>query len=64
MAEMENGVKLIRNKVSRQDLARIVGASRDGQPRHEGIWKERRHGAYAGTAFVIIKEQPHRLKQR
>ena len=29
MSEEENGVKLIRNKVSRQDLAKVVGASRE-----------------------------------
>ena len=57
MAEMENGQKLIRNKVSRQDLAKIVGASREMVSRVMKDLEERGMVHTQENGSVIIKEQ-------
>ena len=44
MAQEEGGQRMIRNKVSRQDLAKVVGGvARNGQPGHEGPGGTRPH---------------------
>src|SRR5204863_1316327 len=56
MAEEDNGIKIIRNKVSRQDLAKVVGASREMVSRgmkdleERGMVETQEHGS------VILKE--------
>ena len=57
MAEDLNGVKLIRNKVSRQDLAKIVGASREMVSRVMKDLEERGMVHTQENGSVIIKEQ-------
>ncbi len=57
MAEMEGDVKLIRNKVSRQDLAKIVGASREMVSRVMKDLEERGMVHTQENGSVIIKEQ-------
>ena len=57
MAEMENGQKLIRNKVSRQDLAKVVGASREMVSRVMKDLEERGMVHTQENGSVIIKEQ-------
>jgi CRP-like cAMP-binding protein len=57
MAEEENGVKIIRHKVSRQDMAKVVGASREMVSRvmkdleDKGVIETQENG------FVVIKER-------
>ncbi len=57
MAEDLNGVKLIRNKVSRQDLAKIVGASREMVSRVMKDLEERGMVETQENGSVIIKQQ-------
>jgi CRP-like cAMP-binding protein len=56
MAEDLNGVKLIRNKVSRQDLAKIVGASREMVSRVMKDLEERELVETQENGSVIIKQ--------
>src|SRR5436190_445702 len=57
MSEEENGVKLIRNKVSRQDLAKVVGASREMVSRVMKDLEERGIVETQENGSVIIKER-------
>lgn len=57
MAEDNNGTLLIRNKVSRQDLAKIVGASREMVSRVMKDLEERGMIHTQENGSVIIKEQ-------
>jgi CRP-like cAMP-binding protein len=57
MAEEENGVKLIRNKVSRQDMAKIVGASREMVSRVMKDLEERGMIETQENGSVILKER-------
>jgi CRP-like cAMP-binding protein len=59
MAEDENGVKLIRNKVSRQDMAKIVGASREMVSRVMKDLEERGVIETQENGSVILKEHLH-----
>ena len=56
MAEDVDGVKLIRNKVSRQDMAKVVGASREMVSRVMKDLEERGAIETQETGSVIIKE--------
>ena len=57
MAEMEGEIKVIRNKVSRQDLAKVVGASREMFSRVMKELEERGMIETQENGSVIIKEQ-------
>ena len=57
MAEPEGELKLIRNKVSRQDLAKVVGASREMVSRVMKDLEERGMIQTQENGSVIIKEQ-------
>ena len=57
MAIDDNGVKLIRNKVSRQDLAKVVGASREMVSRVMKDLEERGMIETQENGSVIIKER-------
>ena len=61
MAEMEGGLeggrKLIRNKVSRQDLAKVVGASREMVSRVMKDLEERAMIETQENGSVVIKDQ-------
>jgi CRP/FNR family cyclic AMP-dependent transcriptional regulator len=57
MAEEDNGVKIIRNKVSRQDLAKVVGASREMVSRVMKDLEERGIVETQENGSVIIKER-------
>ena len=57
MAEMEGAHKMIRNKVSRQDLAKVVGASREMVSRVMKDLEERGMIQTQENGSVIIKEQ-------
>ncbi|MCM5678861.1 cyclic nucleotide-binding domain-containing protein [Schlegelella sp. S2-27] len=57
MAEDSNGTLLIRNKVSRQDLAKIVGASREMVSRVMKDLEERQYVETQPDGSVIIKER-------
>ncbi|WP_119154930.1 Crp/Fnr family transcriptional regulator [Caldimonas tepidiphila] len=57
MAEDVNGVQLIRNKVSRQDLAKIVGASREMVSRVMKDLEERGFVETQPDGSVIVKER-------
>ena len=57
MAEMEGEHKMIRNKVSRQDLAKVVGASREMVSRVMKDLEERGMIQTQENGSVIIKEQ-------
>jgi len=57
MAEDVNGVKLIRNKVSRQDMAKVVGASREMVSRVMKDLEERGVIETQENGSVIIKER-------
>ena len=59
MAEDDNGVKLIRNKVSRQDMAKIVGASREMVSRVMKDLEERGVIETQENGSVILKEHLH-----
>lgn len=56
MAEETGGTLLIRNKVSRQDLAKIVGASREMVSRVMKDLEERHYVETQPDGSVIIKE--------
>jgi CRP-like cAMP-binding protein len=57
MAEEMSGVLVIRNKVSRQDLAKIVGASREMVSRVMKDLEERKFVETQPDGSVIIKER-------
>ena len=57
MAELINEQKIIRNKVSRQDLAKVVGASREMVSRVMKDLEERGMIETQENGSVIIKEQ-------
>jgi len=57
MSEMEGEVKIIRNKVSRQDLAKVVGASREMVSRVMKDLEGRGMVQTQENGWVIIKEQ-------
>ena len=57
MAEMEGEKKVIRNKVSRQDLAKVVGASREMVSRVMKDLEERGMIETQENGSVVIKEQ-------
>ena len=57
MAEDVNGTSLIRNKVSRQDMAKVVGASREMVSRVMKDLEERGMVHTQENGSVIIKEQ-------
>ncbi|MCW7538691.1 Crp/Fnr family transcriptional regulator [Aquabacterium sp. A7-Y] len=57
MAEESGGSLLIRNKVSRQDLAKIVGASREMVSRVMKDLEERQYVETQPDGSVIIKER-------
>jgi CRP/FNR family cyclic AMP-dependent transcriptional regulator len=57
MAEDDNGVKLIRGKVSRQDLAKVVGASREMVSRVMKDLEERGIIETQDNGSVIIRER-------
>ena len=56
MAEMEGEVKVIRNKVSRQDLAKVVGASREMVSRVMKDLEGRGMVQTQENGWVVIKE--------
>ena len=57
MAEEIDGVKIIRHKVSRQDMAKVVGASREMVSRVMKDLEERGVIETQENGFVIIKER-------
>ncbi|MCU0773659.1 MAG: cyclic nucleotide-binding domain-containing protein [Ideonella sp.] len=57
MAEMQGDVRIIRNKVSRQDLAKIVGASREMVSRVMKDLEERGMVETQENGSVIIKDR-------
>ena len=57
MAEDEKGIKIIRGKVSRQDMAKVVGASREMVSRVMKDLEERGMIQTQENGSVIIKEQ-------
>src|SRR3982751_4035888 len=57
MSEMEGEVKVIRNKVSRQDLAKVVGASREMVSRVMKDLEGRGMVQTQENGWVVIKEQ-------
>ena len=57
MAEDDNGVKIIRGKVSRQDLAKVVGASREMVSRVMKDLEERKIIETQENGSVIIRER-------
>jgi len=57
MAEEVDGIKIIRNKVSRQDLAKVVGASREMVSRVMKDLEGRGMVQTQENGWVIIKEQ-------
>jgi CRP-like cAMP-binding protein len=57
MSEMDGEIKVIRNKVSRQDLAKVVGASREMVSRVMKDLEERGIVETQENGSVIIKEQ-------
>ena len=57
MAEEINGVKIIRNKVSRQDMAKVVGASREMVSRVMKDLEERGVIETQENGSVILKER-------
>ena len=57
MSEMEGEVKLIRSKVSRQDLAKVVGASREMVSRVMKDLESRGMVQTQENGWVVIKEQ-------
>jgi uncharacterized membrane protein len=57
MAEEDNGVRLIRNKVSRQDMAKIVGASREMVSRVMKDLEERGMIETQENGSVVLKER-------
>ena len=59
MADDDNGVKIIRGKVSRQDMAKIVGASREMVSRVMKDLEDRGVIETLDNGSVIIKERIH-----
>jgi CRP-like cAMP-binding protein len=57
MAEDEKGIKLIRGKVSRQDMAKVVGASREMVSRVMKDLEERGVIETLENGSVVIKER-------
>jgi CRP/FNR family cyclic AMP-dependent transcriptional regulator len=57
MAEDDNGVKIIRHKVSRQDMAKVVGASREMVSRVMKDLEDRGVIETQDNGFVVIKER-------
>ena len=57
MAEDDNGVKLIRHKVSRQDMAKVVGASREMVSRVMKDLEERGVIETQENGSVVIKDK-------
>ena len=57
MSEMDGEIKIIRNKVSRQDLAKVVGASREMVSRVMKDLEGRGMVQTQENGWVIIKEQ-------
>jgi CRP/FNR family cyclic AMP-dependent transcriptional regulator len=57
MAEESSGMLMIRNKVSRQDLAKIVGASREMVSRVMKDLEDRKYVETQPDGSVIIKER-------
>jgi CRP-like cAMP-binding protein len=57
MSEMDGEVKMIRNKVSRQDLAKVVGASREMVSRVMKDLEERGIVETQENGSVVIKER-------
>jgi CRP/FNR family transcriptional regulator, cyclic AMP receptor protein len=57
MAEEDNGVRIIRHKVSRQDMAKVVGASREMVSRVMKDLEERGVIETQDTGAVILKER-------
>ena len=57
MSEMDGEIKVIRNKVSRQDLAKVVGASREMVSRVMKDLEERGMVETQENGSVIIKER-------
>ncbi len=57
MAEEEGDTKIIRGKVSRQDLAKVVGASREMVSRVMKDLEERRIIETQANGSVIIRER-------
>ena len=55
MADDEGGTKLIRNKVSRQDLAKVVGASREMVSRVMKGLEERSMIETLANGSVLVK---------
>jgi CRP/FNR family cyclic AMP-dependent transcriptional regulator len=65
MAEDDNGVKIIRHKVSRQDMAKVVGASREMVSRVMKDLEERGVIETQENGSVVIKERAaERLSRR
>jgi CRP-like cAMP-binding protein len=58
MAEEVDGIKIIRNKVSRQDMAKVVGASREMVSRVMKDLEERGVIETQENGSVIIKQRP------
>jgi len=59
MAEDDNGIKIIRGKVSRQDMAKIVGASREMVSRVMKDLEDRGVIETLENGSVVIKERLH-----
>ena len=59
MAEEIDGVKIIRNKVSRQDMAKVVGASREMVSRVMKDLEERGVIETQDNGSVVLKERLH-----
>src|SRR5690349_24054491 len=57
MSEMDGELKIIRNKVSRQDLAKVVGASREMVSRVMKDLESRGMVQTQENGWVVIKEQ-------
>ena len=57
MAEDVDGQKIIRGKVSRQDMAKVVGASREMVSRVMKDLEERGVIETQDNGFVVIKER-------
>ena len=59
MAEEVDGIKIIRNKVSRQDMAKVVGASREMVSRVMKDLEERGVIETQENGSVVLKERLH-----
>ena len=57
MAEDDNGIKIIRHKVSRQDMAKVVGASREMVSRVMKDLEDRGVIETQENGSVVIKER-------